>query len=177
MDFEKLVGKLTPTLKRITHRLNGHFSFMDEDDLYQEALLHLWLEHREGRLGEKTESYMLQGCYFYLKNYIRKVQDRAVVLSLNSVIDDEGTLLEEILLHDESAFEYVESLMDVEALEEQGMTQREKEVLAFTLEGLTTREIGHRLGLSHVTVLKIRNRIREAYERLHAGERRRSYQM
>ncbi len=177
MDFDRLVVKLTPTLKRITHRLNGHFTFMDEDDLYQEALLHLWLEHREGRLDDKTESYMLQGCYFSLKNYIRKVQDRAVIVSLSSPIDDEGTLLEELLLHDDAPFDYVESRMDVEKLEEQGMTEREKEVLAYTIEGLTTREIGDRLGISHVSVLKIRNKIRDAYERLHRYEGRRGYQM
>jgi hypothetical protein len=27
MDFEELVGKLSPTLKKLAHRLNGHFTF------------------------------------------------------------------------------------------------------------------------------------------------------
>jgi len=168
MNFEYIVHRVSPTLRRIAHRLNGRFSFMDEDDLFQEALLHLWVECGKGELADKTESYILQGCYFYLKNYIRKVQDHAILLSLSSSIDDEGTPLQEVLMmEDESSFDYAESRMEVEAMEEQGMTEREKEVLSLALEGLTTREIGNKLGVSHVSVVKVRNRIKEKYGRIH----------
>lgn len=75
LSFEALVGKLTSTLRRITRKLNGHFTFMDDQDLFQEALIHLWSCFQSGSLDDKTDSYILQGCYFHLKNYIRKAQD------------------------------------------------------------------------------------------------------
>ena len=79
-----MMRKLSPTLRRITHKLNGHFTFFDEDDLFQEALEHLWLAFQDGTLGDKTDSYVLQGCYFHLKNYIRKTMDKAKLTSLNT---------------------------------------------------------------------------------------------
>ena len=72
-----------------------------------------------------------------------------------------------LVMEDESSFDYAESRMEVEAMEEQGMTEREKEVLSLALEGLTTREIGNKLGVSHVSVVKVRNRIKEKYGRIH----------
>ncbi|MCX5704439.1 MAG: hypothetical protein NT066_08150 [Candidatus Omnitrophica bacterium] len=82
MSFEILLKRISPTLKRIAYRLNGHFSFFNDEDLYQEALIHLWLDFKEGKLSDKTDSYILQGCYFYLKNYIRKNYDKANLISL-----------------------------------------------------------------------------------------------
>ena len=55
-SFEEMMGKLSPTLRRITHKLNGHFTFFDEDDLFQEALEHLWVAFENGTLGDKTDS-------------------------------------------------------------------------------------------------------------------------
>lgn len=165
MSFEWLVQKLSPTLKRITRKLNGHFTFMDDQDLYQEALIHLWSHFRRGELDDKTDSYILQGCYFHLKNYIRKVQDNATLLSLSSIMDEDH--LEEILIaNDVASHDYVEGILQIEAMEASGISQREKDVLFFCLEGMTTREIGKKLGISHVSVVKIRNRIRERYLKL-----------
>ena len=42
-----------------------------------------------------------------------------------------------------------------------GLTPREKEVFILALEGLTVREIGDRLGVSHVRVVKLRANIKE----------------
>ena len=95
MSFEALIAKLSPTLKRITCKLNGHFTFMDDQDLLQEALIHLWCDFQIGKLDDKTDSYILQGCYFHLKNYIRKSQDSAIMLSLNSIMEEDGPHLEE----------------------------------------------------------------------------------
>ncbi len=167
MSFEILVKKLSPTLKRITGKLNGHFSFVDDQDLYQEALIHLWSHFKVGELDDKTDSYVLQGCYFHLKNYIRKTQDSAVLLSLNSIPDEDGPRLEEMLTAKALAsYDEAEGNLQIEAVAGSGITQREKDVLFFCLEGMTTREIGKKLGISHVSVIKIRNKIREKYERL-----------
>ena len=165
--FEALVGKLSPTLRRITRKLNGHFTFMDDQDLFQEALIHLWSGFQSGVLDDKTDSYILQGCYFHLKNYIRKSQDPATLLSLNSMMEEDGLHLEEMLVADgRPSCEQVETILEVEAMTRAGASQRERDVLFFCLEGLTTREIGKKLGISHVSVVKIRNKIRERYEKL-----------
>jgi len=166
MPFEALVGKLSPTLKRIACKLNGHFTFMDDQDLLQEALIHLWCDFQGGKLDDKTDSYILQGCYFHLKNYIRKSQDSAIMLSLNSIMEEDGSHLEEILTADNLAsYDRVETLLQIEAMGS-GTSQRERDVLFFCLEGMTMREIGKRMGISHVSVVKIRNKIRERYQKL-----------
>jgi RNA polymerase sigma factor (sigma-70 family) len=168
MSFDILIKRVSPTLQRITQKLNGRFSFMDHDDLFQEAVLQLWIDFQGGRLEAKTDSYILQGCYFHLKNYIRKMQGSATVVSLNSMIDDESGRLEELVEADEvDAIDYVDGKMQVEALLAEGMSDRERDVLSFSMEGMTTREIGEKLGISHVAVVKVRNRIRARWERLH----------
>lgn len=162
MSFEELAKKISPTLKRITYKLNGHFSFFNDEDLFQEALLHLWLDFQAGKLDDKTDSYILQGCYFHLKNYLRKTQSKATVISLESFADEDNAALEEILSLDNkvSCFDYLDNKMLIESIRNNGLTEREKEVLSFCLEGLTVREMGERLGISHVRVVKLRNRIR-----------------
>jgi RNA polymerase sigma factor (sigma-70 family) len=166
-SFENLVATLSPTLRRITHKLNGHFSFMDDQDLFQEALIHLWLHFQSGDLSDKTESYILQGCYFHLKNYIRKTRDSVAVFSLDSAMDEDGPHAEGLLVADDLApYEEVEAGFEIEAITGSGSAGREKAVLFFCLEGMTMREIGKRLGISHVSVLKIRNKIRKRYETL-----------
>jgi RNA polymerase sigma factor (sigma-70 family) len=168
MSFEELVRRISPVLQRITQRLNGRFTFMDHNDLYQEAVLQLWIDFQGGRLEAKTDSYVLQGCYFHLKNYIRKTQDSVALVSLSAMMDEESGRLEELMEADEMvAIDYVDGKMQVEALLEEGLSERERDVLAFSMEGMTTREIGEKLGISHVAVVKVRNRIRERWERLH----------
>ncbi len=165
-SFEALVARLSPTLKRITYRLNGHFTFMDDQDLLQEALIHLWTDFRRGFLNDKTDSYILQGCYFHLKNYIRKTQDSATMVSLNSISEEDGPHLEEVLVADDFASgDQVETVLEIEAISG-GISQRERDVLFFCLEGMTMREIGKKMGISHVSVLKIRNKIKERYQKL-----------
>jgi RNA polymerase sigma factor (sigma-70 family) len=172
MSFETLVTRLSPTLRRITRKLNGHFSFMDDQDLFQEALIHLWSHFQSGRLDDKTDSYMLQGCYFHLRNYIRKSQDSATLLSLSSIMEQDAPHLEEMLsAHELASYDQVEGTLQIEAIAASGVSQREKAVLFFCLEGMTTREIGKKLGISHVSVIKIRNRIKEKYRQLNGTAR------
>jgi RNA polymerase sigma factor (sigma-70 family) len=167
MSFDLLVKRISPTLQRITQKLNGHFTFMDHEDLFQEAMLHLWSDFLAGVVDDKTDSYLLQGCYYHLKNYIRKVEDKAPVVSLGSMVEDEAVRLEEILeSEDITAFDYIDGKMQVEALLESGLAERERTVLALSMEGMTTREIGQQLGISHVAVVKVRNRLKARYEQL-----------
>ena len=165
--FEALARRLSPTLKNIAHKLDGHLSFVDDEDLFQEGLIHLWTQFNEGIISDKTDSYILQGCYYHMRNYIRKTRDKAALTSLNGASDDESPSLEESLSSGDRGFQdEVEGGLQIEAIVKSGMSRREKDVLAFSLEGMTTREIGMRLGVSHVSVVKIRNRIKERYVKL-----------
>jgi RNA polymerase sigma factor (sigma-70 family) len=165
MSYEVLVRRISPTLKRIAKKLDGRFSFIDDADLYQEALVHLWIHFNEGKLADKTDSYILQGCYFHLRNVIRKIHDNGTFISLSTVNEEDGTPLEEVLLpKDMSSFDYIEGRMQVDAIEACGMTEREKSVLESCMEGMTTREIGKKMGISHVSVVKIRNKIKMKYQ-------------
>jgi len=169
MSFEQLVKRISPGLKKITQKLNGHHAFFDDDDLYQEALAHLWIKHTQGLLKDKTDSYVLHGCYFHLKNYLRKVHDRAVHVSLSSPVGEDGIYLSDtISLDDVNPFEYIESMLHIEAEGLLCLTQREKKVVSYFLEGMSMREIGRKLGISHVMVLKIKNRIKGKYKRFDA---------
>lgn len=163
-DFEKILKKLSPTLRRITHKLNGHFTFFDEDDLFQEALQHLWICHNDDTLYDKTDSYVLQGCYFHLKNYIRKTMDKAKLLSLQKLYEDGDSSLETFLGYEDRSIEdnaENRSILEGEAV--RNMTERERLVLKLSMEGSTVREIGERLGISHVMVVKMRKGMRKRF--------------
>jgi RNA polymerase sigma factor (sigma-70 family) len=177
MSFDIVVKRISPTLQRITQKLNGHFTFMDHEDLFQEAVLRLWTDFQAGALNDKTDSYLLQGCYYHLKNYIRTVQDKAPLVSLSDMVDEEAVRLAEILeAEDVAPFDYVDGKMQVEALLESGLTPRERDVLALSMEGMTTREAGQKLGVSHVAVVKVRNKLKARYEQLNGKDLSAGYQ-
>ncbi|MCM8778721.1 MAG: sigma-70 family RNA polymerase sigma factor [Candidatus Omnitrophica bacterium] len=162
MNFEDLLEKIGPRLKRITYKLNGHSSYINDEDLYQEALIYLWVKFSSGKFEDKTESYILQGCYFHLKNYLRKINKRMSLVSIESLTDDEAMNSEEkLLLKDsESYFDYLDCKILLEEIENDCLTKREREVLSLCLEGLTVREIGKRLGVSHARIVKIKANIK-----------------
>ena len=164
MEFDALTKKLSPTVKRIAYKLNGRYRSFSHDDLYQEAFLHLWNDFRAKKLEDKTDSYILQGCYFHLKNYIRKVNERPVI-SLDMQVNEEGLSLEEVLplkfAIQEDCRSQLHVKLLVEAIQNNGFSPREKRILMFLKDGLTTRDIGKRIGLSHVSIVKTVKRIRE----------------
>ena len=165
--FEEMVKKLSPTLRGIAHKLNGRFTFFDEDDLFQEALAHLWTAFREEKLADKTDSYILQGCYFYLKNRIRTLIDKASLTSLNELFEEGNSTIEKFLEAKGPAPEdEIDSHLVAEAASADGLSKREREVLSLSFDGLTVREIGSRLGISHVMVIKIRKNIKSKASRL-----------
>lgn len=153
--------KLSPKIKAIAHKLDGRYTVLSDDDLYQEAVCNLWL--RQEALRDKTDSYILQNCYFLMKNYIRtrhKALDRHSY-SLDAPINpDAPSLADTIILDDprksRSFGGYADFLTTIMAL----LGERERTVLAYLCEGLTTRQIGEKLGISHVMVTKITAKIR-----------------
>lgn len=152
---------MSPKIKAIAHRLDGRYTSFNDDDLYQEAVYNLW--SRLNFFQDKTDSYILQNCYFLMKNYIRtrhKALDRRS-LSLDAPINpDAPSLADAITLDDprksRSFSGYADFLTTIMAL----LGERERQVLVYLCEGLTTRQIGEKLGISHVMVTKITAKIR-----------------
>lgn len=173
MSYEETMMKFSPTLKAISKKVKNRYSYCDEDDFFQEALLDLWLRHEKGDLEDKTDSYILQGSYFFLKNYVRKICKSVDVNSLSlytPIGEDEGCTIEDTLVSDR----YIEDMGSVEIYlllddVEDRFTERERDIFYYKLEGFTTREIGEKVGVSHVMVGKITKRIREKCSEL-AGE-------
>jgi len=164
--FEGLIGRFSPGIRRIAYKLNGRYRSFDHDDLYQEALLHLWNDHREGKLTDKTDSYVLQGCYFHLKNCIRKVNERSNIVSLDALLDvQDDTALQDQLLNkytrQPDTRKELDEKLAVYSIRRNGLKPKEKKVISFLLDGLTTREIGIKIGVSHVSVVKMIKKIRE----------------
>lgn len=168
MEFESMRTKINSRLRAITYKLSRWSVLMSEDDLYQEAVLHLWNRYQTGELGDKNESYIAQSCYFHLRNCLRKTQGKASLRSLSECSNEDGCELEDILslTTQESSYEYIDARLVVDSLMNNGLTQREKDVCALFLEGLTVRQIGGRLGISHVRVVKIKNNIKRKYSYL-----------
>jgi len=167
MKFEKIVKKLTPKLRGIAYRLNGKYTVLDHDDLYQEALAHMWEEFCAGKLEGKTDSYILQGCYFYLKNHLRNVEDNSFFASLDEVVGEDDTTLQEMIPDNgPNELDILETKMESEAVLNCGLNDREKTVLKLYADGFTAREVGEMVGVSHVTVVKTIERIRGKAKKL-----------
>jgi len=99
-----------------------------------------------------------------LKNYIRMMQDKATFISINVPVGDEEVNVEEFLpVHEMDNVNRILGELDIEMLEKRYLSMREKEILEFFLEGMSMREIGKKLGISHMMVWKIRNRIKGKY--------------
>lgn len=163
--FEDMSKKLSPTLRRIAHRMNGHFTFFSDEDLYQEALIHMWMAFSKGALADKTDSYILQGCYFHLKNYLRTTLDKAKLVSLNAPFEDGQTTLEDSLAGNaEADYNEIDAALFSRNDLLKNLDERERKVLDLSMEGMTVREIGDRIGVSHVMVVKIKARIKEKCE-------------
>jgi len=164
MSFQELHRKLSPTIKRIAWRLNGHYRSFNHDDLYQEATIHLWSNFLKGKLSDKTDSYILQGCYFHLKNYIRKVNERSNIVSIDAAlsVNEEATMQDVLGKYwacDDCRDELHNKFL-VQSLQNNGFNPKEKRLLDYFSRGLTTRDIGKRLGISHVSVVKLMQKIR-----------------
>jgi len=164
MSFQELHQKLSPTIKRIAWRLNGRYRSFNHDDLYQEASIHLWNNFLKGSLSDKTDSYILQGCYFHLKNYIRKINERPGLVSLDAPLNtDEEATLDDVLgalMACPDCRTDLHNKFLVQSIRNNGFSPKEKKLMDYCSQGLTTRDIGKRMGVSHVSVVKLMQKIR-----------------
>lgn len=164
-EFMDLVNKISVKLKAITVKLDGKYTVFNDDDLYQEALLHLWHRYEEKKFSDKTDSFILQSCYFFLKNYIRKTYKKVDrnSFSMNALRGEGANYTLEDILPFVDKRDILGSLSTDLLIEEirNVLTHREKEIFSLALSGLSKREIGRRFGISHVMVIKIEKGIKE----------------
>ncbi len=160
MNFEELIGSLEPQLKAIAFKISVQYPAFEADDLLQEAHLYIW----KNFIREKNEfkrSYILQGCWFHLKNYIRVSKNKFPDMSLDSVTCDDENSLGDIVESGEGVYESFEFNDSVSQVMDNGLSKREKEVFIMVLAGYTLREIGRKLKVSHVMVHKVIKSIRK----------------
>lgn len=162
MKFEKVLEDLKPQLIGISKQINKNTAYIDTDDLVQEMVLHLWEKWRKGEVERHTRSYILQSCWFHIKNYLRKSDSRLKTISVDESVDKEDIYLWGIIPQESiPVTDAVEFEMTVESIMSNGLTQREKEVFSLILEGCTLREVGEKLRISFVRVFKIKNNLQK----------------
>ncbi len=160
MEFEELYHKVSPRLKRIAYFYGRRGYSFDKDDLYQEMASHLWNNFKNGVPEGLNDTYIIKGCEFHILNYMRKEKEKAYKVSLEAPINENGdTLKENISDGQESLDKKVDKKMLVDYIMNNGFSKREKDVFRLLLEGYTVREAGGRLGISHVMVVKLKNRL------------------
>ena len=164
MDFRTVFQRIDPKLRRIAARHDGQGRFIDKDDLYQEMCAHLWNNYKYGVPEKYNDSYILKGCEFHILNYLRKEREGVPLLSLEEPINDEGDTLKDIVPDSGEALgEVINKEVTISDIMNNGFTKREKEVFSLLLKGYTVREIGGKLGVSHVMIVKIKRGLIEKY--------------
>jgi RNA polymerase sigma factor (sigma-70 family) len=154
MIFEQ--PKTRRTLKGVVRRLTTERDL--EDDLIQEAIIHLWLREKD-RPGQ-SPSWYIQSCRLYLQNFLRKGRSvdrgnhrRAAGLPTDEESEERlDARLDDTLLSQVCARDLVAELF-------KWLRPVEKQILSLAEEGFSVRDIGERLYLSHTTVIKHRRNI------------------
>ena len=156
--FPERVKKISAGIKGIAYKLNGKYAYVDHDDLFQEAVLYLWKEYNLNTFLGKNDSYLLQGCYYYLRNYLRNMELKSRNISIydkktgNNSRDKEFFVAKEETLPENKVF-----MQELAAL----LDEKEKKVFLLLSEGYTVREIAGKTGVSHPMVIKTRKKIAE----------------
>lgn len=167
-ELDGIVNRIRYQLKGIIRKLNIQHQYIDSDDLYQEVLLYLWQKNENGELKNKNNSYILQGCYYHLKNYIRKSiksENRKINYDNSNYMPFQNQEINE-------KKEYQYQSANFKSLDEylfynefnQNLSVKERALLNLRIKGLTTREIGRELGISHTMVSKMRRKMVEKYQ-------------
>lgn len=156
-------------LGRIVVRLTSNPAL--REDLMQEALIHLW-QVQEQTPGQ-TKNWYLQNCRFHLLHYLalgRSVDSpkrRGSQVHPPDQDDELDNWLDRFegpdsVIQDVSARDILDSLSKL-------LSAREMSILQWLAEGLATREIARRLGISHPMVIKHRRKIAALAKTLSIG--------
>jgi len=165
MDFRILLEKITPALRYIARR-NLLYGFYSEEDLFQEMCIYLWQNYSDGLPIGINESYVIKGCEFHLKNFLRKGRPKAMISSLDEVISSRGQTLGDILEDEKANFRLsIEDKLTVDEIKNLGLTEKENSVISYLLKGYTVRDIAKEIGISHVMVLKHKKNITKKWRK------------
>jgi len=159
MDFDLLYKRLIPRLKLTAQKYRNYVSSLNEDDLYQEACFYLWDKYKNGVPAGINDTYIVIGCEFHIRNEIRKQRRRATFVSLDDPIEGTEFTLKDTIADPRDNFNQINRSVTINDILNNGFTKREKEVFAQLIDGYTVREIGVRLGISHVRVVKLKKNI------------------
>lgn len=161
MGFNELYERISPRLKRIANFYSARGVSFDRDDLFQEMSGYLWHTYNKDGVPEGiNDTYIIKGCEFHILNYMRKEKEKVYKVSLEQPLNENGDTLKETLSdNSESLDKTVDKKMLVDYVMNNGFSKREKEVFGLLLEGYTVREAGGKLGISHVMVVKLKNRL------------------
>jgi DNA-directed RNA polymerase specialized sigma subunit len=175
MSFEVFAHTIEPKLKQIALKYRHIGAYTDEDDLFNEMLVFLWDCWQRDILADKTESYIVQACYFHLRNYLRTMQENNRLVSL----DEGGGDAENGGENGDSVPRLRDMLPDAgpdlpkiaegnalyEKIMSNGLRKIEKEIIRLLCDGCTVREVGDHLHMSHAMVIKYRKNISEKVSR------------
>lgn len=160
MEFAELVKRFSSYLKRLSNKVAISSHIIGQDDLYQEMLYRLWEGSIRGEFEGKNDAYIRGSCYFHLKNYLRRHTERVNLISLNEPFDEHGNTLEDIIPDQTASFDVrVDDALFIQQMKNKELTRREQEVTELLGQGYTLRDIGKKLNISHVRVLKIKENI------------------
>ncbi|MBI3292978.1 MAG: sigma-70 family RNA polymerase sigma factor [Elusimicrobia bacterium] len=179
LSFDQWMKPFVPILRGIALRA-GRFAHPYEDvgDYFQEMLSYLWALWQRRETQGKTQSYLIQSCWFALQNHLRMTRDPKSMTSLDAPQDpieadregggqeEGGPWLRASDLPDLSEADGssgLEARLVVNGMLNNGLTVREKEVVHGLLQGLTVREVGSQLGISHVRVVALTHSIRKKW--------------
>jgi len=151
MEYTELIEKINISLVKMAKKLRRDGFPFEENDLLQELYLHLWDEWKNGKLSDRSISYILRGCYLYLKNFMRKAQGINRI-SVEQFLENGNDL---------SVYEKIYDMDRIFTL----LNKKEIEILKLLAAGYTIREVGEIFGISHVMVIKIIKNVRRKTER------------
>lgn len=165
MKIEEALAVIAPKLRQIAFAYRTWSPSADEDDLFGEMTAHLCERWIGDGLGTKTESYIVQSCYFHLRNYLRTIAEKGKNLPLEALRgerdesgDDERR--ECVLLDPAPAPQrYLEERALYDTIMKNGLSRMEKDIIRCLYEGMTVREIGEKFGISHVMAVKYKKNI------------------
>jgi RNA polymerase sigma factor (sigma-70 family) len=136
-----------------------------DEDLLQEAIIHLWLRAEE-RPGQQR-SWYIHSCRLHLQNVLRKGRSvdggkrrHAVGLAIGVVQqNDLEPPADDTLLSLVCARDLVAELF-------KWLAPLEKQILCLSHDGLSSREIGERLNLSHTSIIRRQRNVAALARRL-----------
>ncbi len=166
MDFQGMLNKVSPRLKKMARNKRSYGFPIDQNDLYQEMCIYLWENYKQGMPAGVNEAYIVRGCLFHILNYLRKQRKKVALVSLQEPINQDGNTLQDVLPErKESLAKRIDKQITIEDIKNNGFTRREKDVFSLLLKGYTVREIGSQLSISHVMVVKLKQGIVKRWRR------------